>query len=150
MGRFINNDKNLKKMKIDKVIAISGKPGLYTLISQTKSGFIAKNLADGKRTNVPASYNVSLLNNVAIYTQTDEVPLAEIFDKIYKKENGGETINHKSPETEMRAYMSEVLPDYDESRVYHSDLKKLFQWYNILLKNDLIAPLEEKETTEEK
>ena len=138
-------------MKIDKVIAISGKPGLYNLISQTKSGFIAKNLDDGKKTNVPASYNVSLLSNVAIYTLTEEVPLAEVFEKIYKKENGGKCINHKSSEAELRAYMAEVLPDYDESRVYQSDLKKLFQWYNILLKNDLLTPeVKEAEVTEEK
>ena len=138
-------------MKIDKVIAISGKPGLYNLISQTKSGFIAKNLDDGKKTNVPASYNVSLLSNVAIYTLTEEVPLAEVFEKIYEKENGGKCINHKSSEAELRAYMAEVLPDYDESRVYQSDLKKLFQWYNILLKNDLLVPeAKEAEVTEEK
>ncbi|SZD73559.1 Uncharacterised protein [Candidatus Ornithobacterium hominis] len=131
-------------MKIDKVIAISGKPGLYHLISQTKSGFIAENLDDGKKTNVPASYNVSLLSNVAIYTTTEEVPLAEVFRKIYDKENGGETINHRSPEVELRNYMEEVLPDYDKSRVYHSDLKKLFQWYNILLRKELLSGSKEQ------
>ncbi|CAI9429911.1 DUF5606 domain-containing protein [Candidatus Ornithobacterium hominis] len=131
-------------MKIDKVIAISGKPGLYHLISQTKSGFIAENLDDGKKTNVPASYNVSLLSNVAIYTTTEEVPLAEVFRKIYDKENGGETINHRSPEVELRNYMEEVLPDYDKSRVYHSDLKKLFQWYNILLRKELLSSSKEQ------
>ncbi|MCT7905086.1 Uncharacterised protein [Candidatus Ornithobacterium hominis] len=131
-------------MKIDKVIAISGKPGLYHLISQTKSGFIAENLDDGKKTNVPASYNVSLLSNVAIYTTTEEVPLAEVFRKIYDKENGGETINHRSPEVELRNYMKEVLPDYDKSRVYHSDLKKLFQWYNILLRKELLSGSKEQ------
>lgn len=131
-------------MKIDKVIAISGKPGLYHLISQTKSGFIAENLDDEKKTNVPASYNVSLLSNVAIYTTTEEVPLAEVFRKIYDKENGGETINHRSPEVELRNYMEEVLPDYDKSRVYHSDLKKLFQWYNILLRKELLSGSKEQ------
>lgn len=133
-------------MKIEKVIAISGKPGLYNLISQTKSGFIAKNLDDGKKSSIPASYNVSLLSNVAIYTHTEEVPLREVFKKIYEKENGKECISHKSPESELRDYMQEVLPEYDESRVYHSDLKKLFQWYNILLKNDLLTPEENEET----
>lgn len=132
-------------MKIEKVIAISGKPGLYNLISQTKSGFIAKNLDDGKKSSIPASYNVSLLSNVAIYTHTEEVPLREVFKKIYEKENGKECISHKSPEKELRAYMQEVLPEYDESRVYYSDLKKLFQWYNILLKNDLLSPEENTE-----
>ncbi|MRI64091.1 hypothetical protein EQP59_03965 [Ornithobacterium rhinotracheale] len=136
-------------MNIEKVIAISGKPGLYNLISQTKSGFIAKNLDDGKKSSIPASYNVSLLSNVAIYTHTEEVPLREVFKKIYEKENGKECISHKSSESELRAYMQEVLPEYDESRVYYSDLKKLFQWYNILLKNDLLTPQENEETTNE-
>lgn len=138
-------------MKIDKVIAISGKPGLYHLISQTKSGFIAQNLADGKKINVPANYNVSLLTNVAIYTTTEEIPLADVFRKIYDKEDGKEAINHKSTEVELRDYMKEVLPDYDENRVYYSDLKKLFQWYNILLKNELLSgsSKEENKSTEE-
>ncbi|MGI9527932.1 MAG: DUF5606 family protein [Weeksellaceae bacterium] len=140
-------------MKIDKVISISGKPGLYTLVTQSKGGFIAMNLDNNRKTAVPASASVSLLSNIAIYTLTDEVPLAEVFDRIYKKEDGGKAIDHKSSEKELRNYMAEVLPDYDEDRVYKSDLKKLFQWYNILLKNGLITDSEDAtendSTTEE-
>lgn len=131
-------------MKIDKVISISGKPGLFTLVTQSKNGFIAENLDNNRRTSVPASANVSLLSNIAIYTETEEVPLAEVFQKIYDKENGGEAINHKASETELRNYMTEILPDYDKDRVYKSDLKKLFQWYNILQKSGLL----EAETAE--
>lgn len=136
-------------MKIDKVISISGKPGLYTLVTQSSNGFIAENLDSNKKTSVPASANVSLLNNIAIYTQTEEVPLADVFKKIFEKENGGEAINHRSSEKELRDYMSEVLPDYDEDRVYKSDLKKLFQWYNILLKNGLLVAEESTEISTE-
>ena len=136
-------------MKIDKVISISGKPGLYTLVTQSSNGFIAENLDSNKKTSVPASANVSLLNNIAIYTQTEEVPLADVFKKIFDKENGGEAINHRSSEKELRDYMSEVLPDYDEDRVYKSDLKKLFQWYNILLKNGLLVAEESTEISTE-
>ena len=136
-------------MKIDKVISISGKPGLYTLVTQSSTGFIAENLDSNKKTSVPASANVSLLNNIAIYTQTEEVPLADVFKKIFEKENGGEAINHRSSEKELRDYMSEVLPDYDEDRVYKSDLKKLFQWYNILLKNGLLVAEESTEISTE-
>lgn len=136
-------------MKIEKVIAISGKPGLYNLITQTKTGFIAENLENGKKTSISSNYNVSLLSNIAIYTSTDEVPLGEIYDIIYKKENGGEAISHKSSEKELRAYMAEILPDYDEGRVYKSDLKKLFQWYNLLLKNDMLSPEDEEDDKEE-
>ena len=136
-------------MKIDKVISISGKPGLYTLVTQSSNGFIAENLDSNKKTSVPASANVSLLNNIAIYTQTEEVPLADVFKKIFDKENGGEAINHRSSEKELRDYMSEVLPDYDEDRVYKSDLKKLFQWYNILLKTGLLVAEESTEISTE-
>lgn len=138
-------------MNIDKVISISGKPGLYTLVTQSKGGFIAENLDNNRKTSVPASASVSLLSNIAIYTLTDEVPLVEVFKRIFEKENGGKAIDHKSSEKELRNYMAEVLPDYDEDRVYKSDLKKLFQWYNILLKNGLLVPSEEdkEETTKE-
>lgn len=133
-------------MNLDKVISISGKPGLYTLVTQSSNGFIAENLDNNRKTSVPASVNVSLLNNIAIYTQTEEVPLVEVFEKIYEKENGGLAIDHKSSEKELRNYMEEILPDYDQNRVYKSDLKKLFQWYNILQKNNMLTTDEESET----
>jgi len=135
-------------MNIDKVISISGKPGLFTLVTQSSNGFIAENLDSNKKTSVPASANVSLLNNIAIYTETEEVPLVEVFQKIFDKENGGQAINHKSSENELRAYMEEILPEYDKDRVYKSDLKKLFQWYNILQRNDMLISEEKEETKE--
>lgn len=125
-------------MDLSRVIAISGKPGLYRLISQTRAGFVVEDLEKGKKVSIASNYNVSLLDNVAIYGISQEFPLAEVFFRIYKKENGGETIEHKSGGAELRKYMEEVLPEYDDSRVYDSDLKKLFQWYNILHKNGLL------------
>ncbi len=125
-------------MDLSRVIAISGKPGLYRLISQTRGGFVVEDLEKGKKISIASNYNVSLLDNVAIYGVSQEYPLAEVFFKIYKKENGGETIDHKSSGTELRKYMEEVLPEYDDSRVYDSDLKKLVHWYNIVHKNGLL------------
>jgi len=125
-------------MDLSRVIAISGKPGLYRLISQTRGGFVVEDLEKGKKISIASNYNVSLLDNVAIYGVSQEYPLAEVFFRIYKKENGGETIDHKVSGAELRKYMEEVLPEYDDSRVYDSDLKKLFQWYNILHKNGLL------------
>ena len=125
-------------MDLSRVIAISGKPGLYRLISQTRGGFVVEDLEKGKKVSIASNYNVSLLDNVAIYGISQEFPLAEVFFRIYKKENGGETIDHKVSGAELRKYMEEVLPEYDDSRVYDSDLKKLFQWYNILHKNGLL------------
>lgn len=125
-------------MDLSRVIAISGKPGLYRLVSQTRGGFVVEDLDKGKKISIASNYNVSLLDNVAIYGVSQEYPLAEVFFRIYKKENGGETIDHKSSGSELRAYMEEILPEYDESKVYDSDLKKLFQWYNILHSKGLI------------
>ena len=125
-------------MDLSRVIAISGKPGLYRLVSQTRNGFIVEDLDKGKKVSIAANYNVSLLDNVAIYGVSQEYPLAEVFFRIYKKENGGEAIDHKSSGAELRAYMEQVLPEYDDSRVYDSDLKKLFQWYNILQSKGLL------------
>lgn len=125
-------------MDLSRVIAISGKPGLYRLVSQTRNGFVVEDLDKGKKVSIAANYNVSLLDNVAIYGVSQEYPLAEVFFRIYKKENGGASIDHKSSGAELRAYMEQVLPEYDDSRVYDSDLKKLFQWYNILQSKGLL------------
>ncbi|MBQ4820236.1 DUF5606 domain-containing protein [Aquimarina sp. MMG016] len=119
-------------MSLDKILAISGKPGLYELKTQTRSGFLAESLIDGKKISVSIRHNVSVLSEIAIYTFTEEVPLREIFKKIQEKENGEKAISHKESKNKLEAYFSEVLPDYDEDRVYASDMKKVIQWYNIL------------------
>lgn len=120
-------------MKLDKVMSISGKPGLYELKAQTRGGFVAESMLDGKKISVNLRHNVSLLSEIAIYTYTEEVPLREVFQKIKEKENGGEAISHKESKAKLEEYFSEVLPDYDEDRVYSSDLKKIIQWYNLLI-----------------
>lgn len=124
-------------MSLEKILSISGKPGLYQLKTQTRSGLLAESLADGKKITVSTRQNVSLLSEIAIYTLTEEVPLREVFSKIYKKENGGEAISHKSTRDELEEYFFNVLPDYDEARVYPSDIKKVVQWYNLLTKNGM-------------
>lgn len=125
-------------MGLDKILAISGKPGLYELTAQTRGGFIAKSLLDGKKIAVNMRHNVSILSEIAIYTYTEEIPLGDVFQKISEKENEGRTnISSKSSKKELEAYFSEILPDYDEDRVYASDMKKIIQWYNILVENNL-------------
>ncbi len=135
-------------MDLTKIISISGKPGLFKLVSQAKGGFIVEDLDKGKKTSISAHNNVSLLENVAIYGVSEEYPLKDVFTKIYNKENGGTAISHKESGANLRKYMEEVLPEYDESRVYDSDLKKLFQWYNILQAKGLVTP-EVEEVKEE-
>ncbi|AVI49787.1 hypothetical protein C5O00_00850 [Pukyongia salina] len=135
-------------MSLEKILSISGKPGLYELKTQTRSGFLAESLIDGKKISVSGRHNVSLLSEIAIYTLTEEVPLREVFSRISEKENGGPAINHKASKDELEEYFFEVLPDYDEDRVYASDIKKVVQWYNLLQKHG-ITQFTEADSSEE-
>lgn len=126
-------------MSLEKILAISGKPGLYKLKNQTRAGFLAESLIDGKTINVGGRHNVSLLSEIAIYTLNEEVPLRDVFQKIAEKEEGKETISHKVSKDELEEFFFNVLPDYDEDRVYPSDIKKVVQWYNLLVKNGMTS-----------
>jgi hypothetical protein len=137
-------------MSLEKILSISGKPGLYELKNQTRNGFLAVSLLDGKKISVGGRHNVSLLSEIAIYTLTEEVPLGQIFTMISEKENGGVAISHKSSKDELEEYFFNVVPDYDEDRVYASDIKKVIQWYNMLLKKGMTDfSVSEKDTSEE-
>ena len=138
-------------MGLEKILSISGKPGLFELSAQTRGGFIAKSIIDQKKIAVNVRHNVSLLSEIAIYTYTEEVPLGTIFQKMFEKEDGKEAISAKASKKELEAYFSEVLPDYDAERVYQSDIKKVIQWYNLLISNVFTEfSVEEKATSEEK
>lgn len=138
-------------MALDKILSIGGKPGLYKLLTQTRSGFVGESLLDGKRVTVGLRNNVSVLSEIAIYTLEEEVPLGEVFQKIKDKEKGGKTtIGHKEDKLKLEEYFFEVLPNYDEDRVYASDIKKIIQWYNILHENGVTDFLEAEESKEAK
>ena len=100
-------------MSLDKILSISGKPGLYELKARTRAGFVAESLVDGKKMAVGAHNNVSMLSEIAIYTYSEEVPLREVFQKIAEKEDAKETISHKSSKKELENLFSEILPEYD-------------------------------------
>lgn len=136
------------KMNLKEILAISGMSGLYRYISQSRNGVIIEGLIDKKRTNASASARVSALEDIAIYTDEKEVPLKEVFQKIFTKENGGQSIDPKSSEDKLKKYFAEILPDYDRDKVYVSDIKKVFIWYNILLSQNLID-LEQDAAAEE-
>ena len=121
-------------MDFSKIMAIAGKPGLYEILSQTKSGVIVKSIIDDKKTSVSAANNVSLLENIAIYTFEEEVPLATVLKSIADKEDSTESISHKESNKVLVSYFAEILPDFDDERVYPSNIKKVIQWYNILAK----------------
>lgn len=131
-------------MNVEKILAISGKPGLYELKLQTRSGFVAESLLDGKKITVGMRSNVSLLSEISMYTYSEEKPLADIMRAIAVKENEGQAISHKEDNTKLIAYFASVVPDYDQERVYASDIKKVINWYNILQAKGLVSKEEPK------
>ena len=126
-------------MSLEKILSITGKPGLYRLIAQTRGGFIAESLLDKKKITVNARQNVSILSEIAIYTLKEEVPLKKVLNTIKEKENGQPTaVTAKDSNDKLEEYFFSVLPEYDEDRVYVSDIKKIVQWYNLLQQHDLL------------
>jgi hypothetical protein len=113
-------------------ISITGQPGLYKIVAQSKSGIIVEGLADKKRVNVYATTKVSTLSDISMFTTGDDKPLSEIMTAIFEKEKGGAAVDHKADDKTVEAYFTEILPDYDKERVYVSNMRKLFSWYNIL------------------
>lgn len=120
-------------MELKEILAISGQSGLYKFVAQGKNGIIVEALSDGKRSNASASAKVSALSEIAIFTQGEDIPLARVFENIYKHTSGKETISHKSSPEQLKAFFAEVLPEYDRDRVHVSDIKKVAAWYNILV-----------------
>lgn len=132
-------------MALETIISITGKPGLYKILSQIKNGLIVESLTDKKRMPVYASEKVSALNDISIYTYTSDIPLKEIYEKMFEKTGGKEAISHKSKPEELRSFLEEVVEDFDQDRVYNSDLKKLFQWFNLLVTNGILFDNKEEE-----
>lgn len=131
-------------MNVEKILAISGKPGLFELKIQTRSGFVAESLLDGKKITVGMKSNVSLLSEISMYTNTEEKPLVEILRAIAVKENEGPAISHKEDNAKLIEYFSQIVPDYDEDRVYPSDIKKVLNWYNMLQAKGMVSKEEPK------
>lgn len=134
---------------LKEILSISGKPGLFKLLSSSNSALIVESLLDGKRFPTYASAQVIALDDIAIYTENEDRPLREVFKAITEKTNGGKAISHKESANAIKAFMLEVLPDYDQSRVYVSDMKKLFQWYNLLHDKGMLNFDKEEEKTKE-
>ncbi len=121
-------------MSLEKILAISKKPGLYKLINQSRGGYIVESIVDCKKRFVMIDESLSLLSEISIYTLEDELPLLEVFKKIFIKEQGkATTVSPKSSNEDLESYFFSVLPNFDEDRVYSSDIKKILSWYNLLL-----------------
>ena len=132
------------------ILSVSGKPGLFKLISNAKNMVIVESLADKRRLPIYARDKVVSLGDIAMYTDEGEVPLSEVLTKIQTKENGGKaSIAPNSKPEELRKYFVEILPTYDRDRVYDSDIKKLLSWYNLLTEAGIAFTEEEAPAQEE-
>jgi hypothetical protein len=137
-------------MDLSKILSISGKNGLYKLITQGKNSFIVESLEDGKRVPAFSHDGIATLDNISMFTTDEDVSLTIILQTIFKKENGAETPAILNDNAKLKKYFEEVLPNYDQERVYVSNIKKVLSWYNILIKHNLVDLEEIKEVSDEK
>jgi len=135
----------MKTIEVKDILSISGKGGLFKLVAQARNGIVVESLEDQKRHVAPTTARVSSMEDIAIFTEEEDVPLSDVFYKIHQKHEGAESISHKSGNDELKTYFLEILPDYDEDRVYVSDIKKVLNWYNILHKHDMLVVIEKEE-----
>jgi hypothetical protein len=126
-------------MVLKDILAISGEPGLFKFIAQGKNAIIVEHLETKKRSSAHGSAKVSSLEDIAIFTDKEDVPLAKVFDIIYEKENGGTAIGSKTDGSKLKTWFEEILPDYSRDKVYVSDIKKVVLWYNILHKLNMLV-----------
>ncbi len=131
-------------------ISITGQPGLYKIVAQSKNGIIVEGLSDKKRVNVYASTKVSTLTDISMFTTGDDKPINEIITAIFDKEKGGPAVDAKADDKTVEAYFAQVLPDYDKERVYVSNMRKLFSWYNALQSTGNLKTEEENKDANEK
>ena len=132
-------------MTLKGILAVSGQTGLFKVLSEGKSSVIVESLITGKRSTVYSNAKMSALEDIAIYTTGEDMPLKQVLKKIAEKEDKGPAINVKNPPEELKKYFEEVLPEYDKDRVYFSDIKKVITWYNLLQEKGLLDFEDEKE-----
>jgi len=136
-------------MVLKDILAISGEPGLFRFIAQGKNAIIVEHLETKKRSSAYGSAKVSSLEDIAIFTEKEDVPLGKVFDLIHEKGNGAPAIDSKADGTKLKSWFEGILPDYSKDKVYTSDIKKVALWYNILHKLELLIK-EEPEAAPEK
>ena len=137
---------------LKEILSVTGKPGLFKLVSQGKNMLIVESLIDGKRIPAYTKDKVVSLGDIAIFTEDAEVPLGQVLESVKAKENGGLcSIDTKADNDKLRKYMAEVLPEYDRDRVYPSDIRKMIAWYNLLINakiTDFVEETKEEKTPE--
>lgn len=135
-------------MNLKEILSITGKPGLYKNVAQSKNGVIVESISDGKRFPVFANDKISSLEEISIFTTGDDIPLKVVFKQIFGNEKGGPAIDTRSGDKVLREYFKTVVPEYDEERVYVSHIRKILMWYNLLHTHQLIVWDDEVAETE--
>lgn len=136
-------------MDLSQIISISGKPGLYQIINQSRGGVVVVSLQDGRKMAIGQTQRVSSLNDISVYTVEGDEPLGDIFIKIHEYTEGKAVDIDLRDQKALREFLYEILPDHDEERVYASDIKKMVKWFNLLLEKDLLKFESEKSENEE-
>ncbi|MCI5707273.1 MAG: DUF5606 domain-containing protein [Odoribacter sp.] len=129
---------------LKEILSISGKPGLQKLVSNSSNALIVESLIDGKRFPAYSNAKIIALEDISIYTETEDMPLKDVFKRMYDKEEGKQALSHKESNDKIVSYFSEIVPEYDKDRVYTSDMKKIIQWYNLLIAKNILNFDEEK------
>ncbi len=137
-------------MDYKEIFTISGKSGLFKLLSRSKNNAIVESVTDHTRIPLFMSSKASSLEEIYLFTEEGNLPLKDVLKRIHTHAGGGEAIDPNAPESEIRNYFAEVVPEYDRNRVHYSDMKRLFSWYRILLSAGLLVTEEEKGEAEEK
>ncbi|HKK40124.1 MAG TPA: DUF5606 domain-containing protein [Cryomorphaceae bacterium] len=137
-------------MDLSQILSITGKPGLYKILNQSRGGVVVISLNDGKKMVVGQTQRVSTLSDISIYTLEGDEPLAKIFEKMKEQSGGKEVeVDSKDPDA-LREYFFRIFPEHDEDRVYPSDIKKMIKWFNLLLEKGLLESTEEEKEEEAK
>jgi hypothetical protein len=138
----------MKTIRLKDILSISGKGGLFKFVAEARNGIVVESIENQKRHVAPSTARVSSLEDIAIFTSDEEVPLSDIFYQIHERNNGQEAISHKSAPEELKTHFRDLVPEYDEERVYVSDIRKVFQWYNQLQAHSLLEVIEKEEEEE--
>ena len=136
-------------MDLNKILSIAGKPGLYRLVAQSKNGLIIESLLDGKRMNAFMNEKISSLEEISLFSHSEDVALKDVLRNMFNLTSGQKAIDNKADDVKIKEFFGQIVPDYDKERVYVSHMRKVIGWYNLLQEKGMLDFTEE-EVTESK
>jgi len=133
-------------MDLNKILSIAGKPGLYRLVAQSKNGLIIESLLDGKRMNAFMNEKISSLEEISLFSHSEDVALKDVLRSMFNLTSGQKAIDNKADDVKIKEFFGQIVPDYDKERVYVSHMRKVIGWYNLLLEKGMLDFTEEAVT----